>query len=411
MLVLLIDSVALFTIVWSVTHATVGGIDVLRLGLLGGLAVVYYEASRRVADARGFFAIGDESHHVVYVNMTSVCMLAAAVILPSGLASVLVVVVYAHLWVRASGPNGGRPLTHRYLYTVATTVLMCASVSGALSALHVSIDDTSTGQLALMLVGIVIPVFIGVNSLLVAAAIYASTGIRKPAALLGSWAENGLELATLALGSVTALSILYAPWAAVLVLPAVFLLQHQALLRQLVEAATTDVKTDLLNATAWRQIALREVTRAGQRGGSAAILVLDMDHFKRINDQHGHLVGDAALRAVAAALADELRGYDAVGRFGGEEFVAVLPDTDVPGAEHAAERLRVRIESLAVPVHGSADTLSVTASIGVALCPEHGDLLDDVLRAADDAMYDAKRAGRNTVRTAPAAAWLRTAAS
>jgi diguanylate cyclase (GGDEF)-like protein len=136
-----------------------------------------------------------------------------------------------------------------------------------------------------------------------------------------------------------------------------------------------------------------------------------MDHFKRINDQHGHLVGDVALKSVGAALADELRGYDAVGRFGGEEFVAVLPDTDVAGAEHAAERLRLRIESLAVPVHGSDETLAVTASIGVALCPEHGDSVDDVLRAADDAMYEAKRAGRNAVRTAPAAAWLRTAAS
>ncbi|HEY3713816.1 MAG TPA: GGDEF domain-containing protein [Jatrophihabitantaceae bacterium] len=258
---------------------------------------------------------------------------------------------------------------------------------------------------------VAIPIYICVDTLIIALAIRISTGTRKLSDLFGSWSENGLELATLVLGAVTALSVLYAPWAAVLVLPAVFLLQHQALLRQLVEAATTDVKTDLLNATAWRQVAQREVTRVSQRGGSAAILVLDMDHFKRINDQHGHLVGDVALRSVGAALADELRGYDAVGRFGGEEFVAVLPDTDVAGAEHAAERLRLRIESLAVPVHGSDETLAVTASIGVALCPEHGDSVDDVLRAADDAMYEAKRAGRNAVRTAPAAAWLRTAAS
>ena len=138
-------------------------------------------------------------------------------------------------------------------------------------------------------------------------------------------------------------------------------------------------------------------------------IVLDMDHFKDINDQHGHLSGDAALKSVGAALADELRGYDAVGRFGGEEFVAVLPDTDTAGAENAAQRLRRRIEQLRIETFG--ETISVTASIGVALCPEHGDDVDDVLRAADDAMYEAKRAGRNTVRAAPPAAWLRTAAS
>jgi diguanylate cyclase (GGDEF)-like protein len=139
--------------------------------------------------------------------------------------------------------------------------------------------------------------------------------------------------------------------------------------------------------------------------------VLDMDHFKHINDEHGHLAGDAALKCVGAALADELRGYDAVGRFGGEEFVALLPGIDASDAGHAAERLRRRIESLAVPLPGGDRVVSVSASIGVALCPDHGDSLDDVLRAADDAMYQAKQAGRNTVRVAPGTAWLRTAAS
>jgi diguanylate cyclase (GGDEF)-like protein len=87
----------------------------------------------------------------------------------------------------------------------------------------------------------------------------------------------------------------------------------------------------------------------------------------------------------------------------------VLPDTDTAGAEQAAQRLRRRIEALRIEMYG--ETITVTASIGVALCPEHGDDVDDVLRAADDAMYEAKRAGRNTVRAAPPAVWLRTAAS
>ncbi len=346
----------------------------------------------------------------VYVDVISVWTLTAAVLLPTSLMAALVIVVYLQVWLTASARVGGRPQTYRFVYTVAASLLACRLVPVLLGAFGINVSDHGAVGAAAAL-AVAIPIYVGVNTAIIAAAVFVATGTTKPSSLLGSWSDNALELGIFVLGAVTALSVLYAPWAAVLVLPAVFLLQHQALLRQLVEAATTDVKTELLNAAAWRQVAHREVTRAGQRGGSAAILVLDMDHFKRINDEHGHLAGDAALKAVGAALADELRGYDAVGRFGGEEFVAVLPGIDLIGAEHAAHRLRRRIQELAVPVPGSAETLTVTASIGAALCPEHGDTVDDVLRAADDAMYEAKRAGRNTVRTAPAAAWLRTAAS
>jgi diguanylate cyclase (GGDEF)-like protein len=100
-----------------------------------------------------------------------------------------------------------------------------------------------------------------------------------------------------------------------------------------------------------------------------------------------------------------------LGRFGGEEFVAVLPNIDASGAQHAAERLRRRIASLAVPVPGGDQTVSLSASIGAALCPDHGDSLDDVLRAADDAMYQAKQAGRNAVRVAPVTVGLPAKAS
>lgn len=345
----------------------------------------------------------------MYVYIDSAWSLPAAVLLPRGLALLVVLINYGLVWRYSDGQADTRTPPHRYIYTVATIVLSCQAAASIAGVVGFNPSTSVPAPTAILVLALAIPTYLAVNSVIVAAAIHLSTGSWKPSSLLGSWSENGLEVATLGLGAVTALSILYAPWAAVLVLPAVFLLQHQALLRQLVAAATTDVKTELLNATAWRQVARREIARAAQRQGSAAILVLDMDHFKHINDQHGHLAGDAALKSVGAALADELRGYDAVGRFGGEEFVAVLPDTDVSGAEHAAQRLRRRIEELQVSAKN--ETFTITASIGFALCPEHGDDLDDVLRAADDAMYEAKRAGRNTVRAAPPAAWLRTAAS
>jgi diguanylate cyclase (GGDEF)-like protein len=383
--------------------------DLIRFAGLGLLSFGYIVICRQVERSHRVIAT---ALGVVYSDVMSVWSFAAAVLLPAYLAAVLVAVLYVQSWLATAALESGRPRIYRHVYGAAAAIVTCGVVHAVLSSVGSGPASSSFNVALWLATGIAL--YLVVDSLIVAAAIHLSAGTWKLSALLGSWSENGLELATLVLGAVTALSILYAPWAAVLVLPAVFLLQHQALLRQLVAAATTDVKTELLNATAWRQVALREVTRASQRNGNAAILVLDMDHFKRINDQHGHLAGDAALKAVGAALADELRGYDAVGRFGGEEFVAVLPDVDQAGAEQAAQRLRRRIEALRIDDTSdvtSSDTIKVTASIGVALCPDHGDGLDDVLRAADDAMYEAKRAGRNTVRMAPSAAWLRTAAS
>jgi diguanylate cyclase (GGDEF)-like protein len=404
-LVLVVGGAAVATLGLAIEHGSVGSHDTTRFAVLALLSVGYVAVCQRLERARLLFAV---SSGAVHVDVLSVWTFAAAVLLPPILTAVLVAVVYLQWWYRSSGHPDGRPRPHKFIYNAAATWITCYVVATVVPALNLN-GSASRPADAAMALGLALPVYLATNTVIIAAAFYASTGTRSPSALLGSWADNGLELATLVLGGITAVSVLYAPWAAVLVLPAVFLFQHQALLRQLVQAATTDVKTDLLNATAWRQIAEREVKRAGQRGGSAAILVLDMDHFKHINDQHGHLTGDAALKSVAAALADELRGYDAVGRFGGEEFVAVLPDTGPAGAEHAAERLRRRIESLAVAGPGG-QPLAVTASIGVALCPEHGRSVDEVLSAADDAMYQAKRAGRNAVRTAPAAR-LRTAAS
>jgi diguanylate cyclase (GGDEF)-like protein len=199
--------------------------------------------------------------------------------------------------------------------------------------------------------------------------------------------------------------VLKVPPLAVLVLPAVFLLQHRALLVQLVAAATLDAKTELLNAAAWRQLAQRELERAARQGTATAVLVIDMDHFKELNDVYGHLAGDEALRAVATALSDELRGYDAVGRFGGEEFVALLPGVDAVTAANVAERVRQRIERLDVSVSrhaGGITHVGVTASIGVASAWGAAEL-DDLLRNADVALYLAKGAGRNTVRGAATA--------
>ena len=108
-----------------------------------------------------------------------------------------------------------------------------------------------------------------------------------------------------------------------------------------------------LNATTWEQLAQREIARAEREHSRLAIFILDLDFFKNVNDQHGHLVGHAALVDVAQCLTHELRTYDVIGRFGGEEFVALLPDIDLPEARRVAERIRERIAAVSITPMGS----------------------------------------------------------
>lgn len=181
----------------------------------------------------------------------------------------------------------------------------------------------------------------------------------------------------------------------VFALPPVVLLQRSLLHAQLQAAARTDSKTGLLNAAAWQREADTEIVRARRSGDTLALLIIDIDHFKRVNDAHGHLVGDQVLAAVADMLRRELRESDVVGRFGGEEFVVLLPGADVEEARQVAERLRAHIGHMAIPVDDIL--IRITISAGVALMSIHGDDLIDLLAAADLALYRAKELGRDRV--------------
>jgi len=362
------------------------------------MSVVYLELSRQVELRRRFVVAADSSH----IDMSAVWILPAAVVLPPGLAAAVATFAYLHLWYRSWRHLDGVQM-YRVGYTGATLVITSIAVSVTVHMSALLDEGISSTYRSLPALGIAILLYRVVNRSLIVAAIALSVGARKPSAIFGTPADNALEFSTLVLGAATAVLVVQVPPLALLVLPAVFLLQHRALLKQLVEAATIDTKTELLNAAAWRQLAQRELERAGRQKTATAVLVIDMDHFKRLNDTYGHLAGDEALKAVGEALADELRGYDAVGRFGGEEFVALLPSVDGPAAVGVAERVRERIESVQVRVErrtGGIGSIAVTASVGVAAA--HGGVeLDDLLRAADGALYAAKAAGRNAVRRAP----------
>jgi diguanylate cyclase (GGDEF)-like protein len=178
-------------------------------------------------------------------------------------------------------------------------------------------------------------------------------------------------------------------------LPPVILLQRSLLHSQLKTQARTDPKTGLLNAGAWQGEADLAVDKARRRRESLAVLLVDIDHFKVVNDTHGHLTGDAVLRMLAAEMRQQVRESDPVGRFGGEEFAILLSGTTTVEACRVAER--IRRGSGVVRVITSDALVGVTVSIGVAVLGSHGGDLSELLKAADKALYRAKRAGRDRV--------------
>ncbi|HVT98550.1 MAG TPA: GGDEF domain-containing protein [Acidobacteriaceae bacterium] len=167
------------------------------------------------------------------------------------------------------------------------------------------------------------------------------------------------------------------------------LCRHRAELQVL---AQTDGLTGLLNRRAFEQILARELARAQRGGDSLAVLLVDIDRFKEVNDTLGHLAGDEVIRRVSAVLRGGLRPADALGRYGGEEFVCMLRESSPDQAEEVAERLRVEIAGLSAMPGG----LRITASIGVAASQPTEDI-EQLLRRCDDALYGSKRRGRNLV--------------
>ena len=163
--------------------------------------------------------------------------------------------------------------------------------------------------------------------------------------------------------------------------------------------AMHDALTGLYNRAAIMQSLSEELDRAVRDDKPVTLIISDVDHFKRVNDTYGHPAGDAVLRRVAECLHSSLRSYDKIGRYGGEEFLLVLPNCDQNNAPAVANRIRRVVE--ATGVQAGAEILSVTASMGIAVSsPENRAAPDALIQAADSALYRAKAAGRNRVELA-----------
>jgi two-component system cell cycle response regulator len=172
-----------------------------------------------------------------------------------------------------------------------------------------------------------------------------------------------------------------------------------AAMGRLEELATTDPLTQLPNRRYTLDRIGYEVDRARRSGKSFCLGILDIDHFKAVNDRFGHASGDIVLGAFASVLRSSLRAQDLAGRWGGEEFAIVLPETDIPGATVLAERLLAELRRLRIslPEANHIDEVALTATIGLAEFDPRRDDIEALMRRADEAMYEGKRAGRDRI--------------
>lgn len=378
---------------WTAVSLLTVPVTLAQLGtfaLLTALAVAQTEVSRRLERQRRILSNGP------YISMTSVWLLPAGLLLPAQLIAALGFVLYVYLAFRSW--SGTRPGEFHRVAANATTMILSAFAAGVVS--HMTLGG---GVATVTLAGLA---FFTVNTALTGLGLYlADPKNATPVSCLGTMDDNLLELSTLCVGALLVMVLNEEPLLSVLVILPLYVLQRSVLIKRLEELATTDQKTQLLNATTWQDGAQREISRAERENGSFGAMMIDLDHFKRINDTYGHLAGDDVLKAVAAVVKQETRAHDLVGRFGGEEFVALLPSTSKADAIVTAERIRQRVSELIISTktnEGSAvDIERQTASIGVAAYPLDGGSIEEVMASADAAVYAAKHGGRNRVVGSP----------
>ena len=176
---------------------------------------------------------------------------------------------------------------------------------------------------------------------------------------------------------------------------AIYRSMHQAAMKKLEMVSRVDGLTQLFNRSHWQSRMVEEFSRAGRYLAPLSLIMFDLDHFKSVNDTHGHLGGDAVLVQVAAIIKGALRDSDIPGRYGGEEFGIILPNTNAQGAKVVAQRLRANIESTPVPFEKIQ--IPVTASLGIAEFRSTITDPEELIANADTALYEAKEKGRNRV--------------
>ncbi|WP_020498035.1 GGDEF domain-containing protein [Sciscionella marina] len=390
---LAVAGIALIVTVLGYVFLEPTGHDLIVFGALIALGVVQAEISRHVERTRRSI------NTVRHVDLTSVWTFAGILLLPPGLAYSVIIVLYLHLGLRSW--LGAQPLFQQIHAPAA--VLVTAPFAQWLFHLispvpFTNLAEASTTVLAATAVAALAYSVVDMFIIAIAAAVL--RGGDSFRTYVGDFTNHGLDLSTNCIGAFVALALVYQPFFVVFTIVPVLVIHRSVLVKELEEKAIRDQKTGLLNATAWNEYANQELARAERHGTSFGLLMVDLDFFKRTNDTYGHLAGDNVLIAVAEVLRNETRRYDSAGRFGGEEFAVLLPESNRNEVALVAERIRVRISQLTVETdseQGHVRIDDLTASLGVAIYPGQGRTIDTLLQTADAALYSAKRNGRNQV--------------
>jgi diguanylate cyclase (GGDEF)-like protein len=338
----------------------------------------------------------------LHKDFQPVWLLAAAFLLP--LAGAVLFTIAQRSWWRI---RAGHCIPYRWFFSTCVAILSAASAHLLFHEISGALVQAGWPAGSAMVVGMLLGgvSYFLLDTILCAIAIKLmkpSSTLRDAFGGLEDWSVDGIALT---LGCVVAAAAAFTPWFALLAVPASLIAQRALLLRQLEVDINTDRKTEMANFSWWREQAESLFSQLVARQGRLTVLFIDLDLFRSVNAQYGHLVGDRALLAVAQTLRGLVRREDLVGRFGGEEFVVALPHATVDEAYDAAERIRTEIsrKALLVPTDdgdGSDVEVLVTVSIGMAAYPEDGVSIDRLLEQADRALYAAKAAGRNRVMRA-----------
>ncbi|MEC3980846.1 GGDEF domain-containing protein [Amycolatopsis sp. H20-H5] len=329
-------------------------------GLLAACAVLHLHASHAIERIRR------DRSRLPHVDLCSVWTIAGALVLPALAEVALILVIYAHRWLLVGRFDQQRP-PYRAVFTVAMMTLAALAASTVTTSTGLR-DHLLTAQLGWGDVAALVAAIAGhwlVNSAIVAGILLLTADLTRRRDALGSTADNLLEVAQLVLGGFVAFAAAAWPEVTLLMVVPLHLVHQSVLLHQYKLAARTDSRTGLLNAVAWQDTAHAALQRARHGRTPVSVMLLDLDFFKRINDTHGHQVGDDVLTRVATVLTDTVRRGDAIGRYGGEEFAVLQPGVGRADAAGIAERIRAGIADL--DIRDDRDQpVRLTATIGVA---------------------------------------------
>ncbi|AYY14383.1 GGDEF domain-containing protein [Actinobacteria bacterium YIM 96077] len=299
-----------------------------------------------------------------------------------------------------------KAVPYRRVYSGATTLLGAQTAILILSAGMSAYPGIPSESLPVSLVDVGVIVLAAVfcwavNFGLVLAALALYNPTVRASDLFENFNEQLVDAAAFGLGFVSAILVVHQPLALLGVMIAMVVFGRSLLVSQYEHAARIDSKTGLATAGRWHDFAAEMLSRARHHQTNLGLLIVDLDHFKSLNDTYGHSFGDDALKSVAEELRSEVRELDACGRWGGEEFTVLVSDVgSAQNVHRVAERIRLRIQSIVLqPPDQTDETVTISASLGgVFYVPDETTTLDELLLAADSALYEAKNDGRNTVR-------------